>query len=53
MYSDRGGYKFFKKLQLVKENLEKWNKEVFNNIEVKKSSLLLELEDLHKKEGEE
>lgn len=53
MYSDCGGYMFFKKLQFVKQNLEKWNKEVFSSIEVKQSSFILELEDLDKKEGEE
>lgn len=38
---------FFKRLQYIKENLKKWNREVFNNIFMERDRLESDLENLH------
>ncbi|GKV09841.1 hypothetical protein SLEP1_g21281 [Rubroshorea leprosula] len=45
-------FKCHKKLQLLKEECKRWNKEVFGNVEVRYESLLQQIEMLDKKSEE-
>lgn len=51
-FSGWATHRFLKQLQFIKEKLMEWNQQVFGNIEAKKHSMLVMLDELDKKDGD-